>query len=98
MIAETSIQAYHEILADGTATTQHDRIYQLVKRVGPLTRRQISKITGIEYSTVGARCNKLVNEVPPKLIEQDTVECEFTGKEVKLLQLPPSKPTQEALF
>ena len=83
MVSQTSLEAYDQIIESGTEYTQQEIIQKLIKKVGGLTRRQISKITGLEMGAVAGRVNSLVNQ--GLLIEEDTTVCEYTHRRVKLV-------------
>ena len=86
MVSPQSIQAYHEILADGTVRSKKARILKLVERIGGRTRRQLSQITGYELGTVAGRVNELIAE--QKLEEVSTEVDPITNKNVGVVDRP----------
>lgn len=60
-VAETSRLAYHGVQADGTECNQKAQIVAALKACNKgMTRRELSKVTGIEPGAVGGRVNALV--------------------------------------
>ncbi len=62
-VSQQSINAIHQHRADGKSTTQRQAILKLLKRSQhPLTRGEISKITGFDKSTVAGRVFGLIRD------------------------------------
>lgn len=59
-ITHTSVKAYRQAILDGRARTQIERVKIALRSVGPLTRWEIHKITGIRYASVCGRVNTLI--------------------------------------
>lgn len=77
-VAHTSIAAYHET----DRSCIRAAIVGLPSQNEALTRRQISKVLGIETSCIAGRVNELlssgaIHELP------ETAPCPITGKRVK---------------
>lgn len=83
-VADTSIDAYHQLIETGKESTQIKTIYEFVCKFHPCSRRQIHKATGIELGAVAGRCNALTKA--GLLKEEKIGECQITGKKVKLLE------------
>lgn len=85
-VAETSIKAYTEIVAEGRAITQRDKILELIKRIGSLTREEISECTGLRLASVCGRVNELIRD--GLLEERVTTRSRHTGRECKVVSVP----------
>jgi predicted transcriptional regulator len=60
-VRQTSLMAYDEIKADGTASSQRKRIYELIRdNPDGLTREEIRDLAGIMYTSVCGRVRSLV--------------------------------------
>ena len=65
-VKTTSIRAYMKSAVDGKLKPQRLRIYDcLMDSAVPLTRRQISKLTGIEINAVTGRVNSMISSERP---------------------------------
>lgn len=82
MIAETSINGYIAS-ADQHEAQRVAIVKELNKHPEGMTRRMLSRATGIENSSVSARVNELVKE--GKLTEPVKEKCPITGVTVKWL-------------
>ena len=60
-VAETSKQAYHEIKAEGLLAESEQNVLSVFRPGDRLTNREVSRITGMETSSVSARANKLTD-------------------------------------
>jgi predicted HTH transcriptional regulator len=69
--AETSREAYRDLLQSGIIASQQERALQCIRAHGPLTRRELSLITKIEIS---ALCRNIAN-----LIQEGKVRVAFEG-------------------
>lgn len=86
-IAATSRAAYHGIQADGTEACQKAKILAAIKSQGPMTRREISVMTGIEPGAVAGRVNDLVKT--ERIVETEHKRpCFVTGRLAKEVRLP----------
>ena len=85
-IKQTSLQAYSDVKADGTAKAQRDRIYDLLQCTPDgLTREEIRDMLGIMYTSVCARCRALVKS--GKLYESDkNTRINSSGKKALILR------------
>lgn len=60
-VRQTSLNAYDEIKSDGTASSQRQKIYELVRdNPDGLTREEIRDMAGIMYTSVCGRVRSLV--------------------------------------
>lgn len=75
---ETSLQAYKEIIEDGTISIQEAKV--LLSLDTPQTSRMIAFNSGLERSSVTGRLNKLMEKNLVK--EHDTIQCPTSGKKV----------------
>ena len=96
MVTATSIQSYYDHVIEGKATSQRERIFLLLKKYHPLSRRLISEITCIPINAVCGRVNALIDDgkVEVTHVEKDTV----TKRRVEYLAPVTEKPTQQFLF
>ncbi len=60
MVKPTSRSSYYQHVYKGTAKTQRERILKCLENSKPLTRLQISDITGIRLTSVCGRVNALI--------------------------------------
>ena len=75
---DTSLEAYKEIIEDGTITMQEAKVLNSLDYAQ--TSRQIASNTGLERSSVCGRINKLVEKNLVK--EFDKIKCPTSGKTV----------------
>ena len=61
-VAFTSKKAYAEITVDGTKQSLRERVYDIIKTCGPVTRAEIEAMTGIRCSSVCGRVNELMKD------------------------------------
>ena len=59
-VKSTSRSSYYQHVIEGKAKTQRERILDCLKDSKPLTRLQISDITGIRLTSVCGRVNALI--------------------------------------
>ena len=100
-VQQTSITAYNEDVRSGKIPTQRQRILEIIKRYGPMTRREIQEKTKhIGYVNNGM---SVIEEIPMTsvtgrvrcLIDSDlihkcgTIKDRVTGKTVQLLAFGP---------
>ena len=77
--------AYKNIIEEGKADSQQSYIIRLLKHEFPLSRREISKATGIEIGSVSGRVNELLKL---HVLEETTMrKCMFSKKLVNPVQL-----------
>jgi CRISPR/Cas system CMR-associated protein Cmr3 (group 5 of RAMP superfamily) len=81
-VNSNSIQAYRELDKE---ISQKEKIFELIRKLGPINSRSISHISGIEISSVVARVNALKKE---KRIEVAfTDKCIVTKKKTDFYQV-----------
>ena len=81
----TSRIAYKQLIEEGKSHTQKSCIVRLLKHESPLSRREISKATNIELSSVSGRVNHLIKM---GIVKETTMrKCMFSNKLVKPVQL-----------
>lgn len=85
MIAETSIQSYHEHKASGKVTTSQAAILKVMAHGRDYSLSELSAMTGIEKSSVSGRVNEL--KADGKLVESRKRACHVTGKTIKAVKL-----------
>ena len=69
-------------------SNQEAKVLQALQS-GPMTRRQISEMAGLETSAVAGRVNTLMKN--GMVVEVDNTVCERTGKTVAVLALKTQK-------
>lgn len=83
-VSLTSIRSYDALRASGFKG-QHAAIVSHMEPGRIYTRREISRLTGLETSAVAGRCNELVGE--GTIVECGVVRCPISGKNVNGLKL-----------
>lgn len=86
MIANTSKLAYEELVSSGKSATQRALILRqlLINWKTGLTRRDISRVTGLELGAVAGRVNALVKD---GIVSEDNETLDpVTHKTVKLIK------------
>ncbi len=58
----TKRESYERTKKEGKALKQRDRVLDLLKRVGPLSREEVAIITRIRISSACGRVNELIKE------------------------------------
>lgn len=85
-VASTSKGVYTKIKLEGLVKSQHTIIIDCLYRTeGALTRREISKSTGIEPGAVAGRVNELIKT--GKVSERGKRICTITGRLAKLVRV-----------
>lgn len=85
-VAYTSTKMYAKLKSEGIIGNQHTIIIRCLNGASwTLTRREISKITGIEPGAVAGRVNELIKT--GKLTERGKRICKITGRLAKLVRL-----------
>ncbi len=78
----TSIMAYDELKTSGKELSHKEHILKVLKDKNmPMSRRELSAITGIEISGVAGRVNSLIKE--NKVVEADSRKCLISKKTIK---------------
>ena len=81
----TSRIAYKQLIEEGKSHTQKSCIVRLLKHEYPLSRREISKATNIELSSVSGRVKELIEL---DILEEVTMrKCMFSKKLVNPVRL-----------
>ena len=83
-VAKTSIRNYDALKASGF-NGQHAAIVSRMERGVIYSRRQISKLTGLETSTVAGRVNELVED--GQIIVCGNIKCPHSGRTVEAVKL-----------
>lgn len=94
-VRASSIDCFHDHQHEFGA--QEQTIIDYVSRHPSVTRREISKATGIEPGAVAGRVNRLIHELRV-LHELPRRECSVTGVSSHCLMLRPKEPIQEAFY
>ena len=82
MVRTTSLMAYDELKISGTELSHKEHILKVLKDKNmPMSRRELSAITGIEVSGVAGRVNSLIKE--NKVVEADSRKCLISKKTIK---------------
>jgi predicted ArsR family transcriptional regulator len=78
----TSLAAYRQLQADGTAFYHTERIYaELLVRRRPMSRREVAHETGIETSAIPRAVNELIKL--GLVVELEVDDCPITGRLVR---------------
>lgn len=87
-VRQTSLQAYETVKYDpGIALRQ--QIFELVRNLGVVSRRQIAKALDLETSCVAGRVNELISAGKLRE-EEDPSPCPITGRNVRKVFDPES--------
>jgi hypothetical protein len=81
----TSIQAYSEIMYDGTLQRQEKQIVDSMKRGVNYSLQELSQITGIGINAISGRCNGLKKKGVLECCEKR--KCSITNKTIRPLIL-----------
>lgn len=97
-VANSSRAAYLALKRSGKENTQKAKVLaQVIQFPSGITRRELAGITGLELGAVCGRVNALIAE--GALREHGSVECERTGKHVKVVKpVRGVTPTQGSLL
>lgn len=83
----SSAECYHSASFQNTAHSDREIIAELVRKRGPMTRREIAGFLSMETSSVAGRVNELMSEEPPVLVEIDEKRpCPITKRLVTWVQ------------
>ena len=79
----TSRLAYNHLKISGKEQTHKEHILRVLKdKIEPMSRRELSAVTGIEVSGVAGRVNSIIKE--NKVVETtDTRKCLISNKTIK---------------
>ena len=82
MVRTTSIIAYDQLKSEGKELTQKQRILKLINEENkPMSRKEISAVTGYEINAISGRVNTLLKE--GKIKEVAKRKCKITKKTIK---------------
>ena len=82
MVRTTSIIAYDQLKSEGKELTQTQRILKLINEENkPMSRKEISAVTGYEINAISGRVNTLLKE--GKIKEVAKRKCKITKKTIK---------------
>ena len=78
----TSLIAYDGLKSEGKELTQKQRILKLINEENkPMSRKEISAVTGYEINAISGRVNTLLKE--GKIKEVSRRRCKITKKTIK---------------
>lgn len=95
MIRDTSIEVYHQILAEGLITKREQEVYDALFRFGPLTGKEIVKVARMSGST--GQSDSLVPRLA-QMREKEVVrevgerKCSVTGRNAILWDVTSKLP------
>ena len=82
MVRTTSIIAYDQLISEGKELTQKQRILKLINEENkPMSRKEISAVTGYVINAISGRVNTLLKE--GKIKEVAKRKCKITKKTIK---------------
>lgn len=87
-VAETSLQAYRSLQADGKLPPQCERVVSVVAQFGAMTRDEIAERSGLRLSAVCGRVSELIRS---GRLQEDPTRTRLnrsSGKANKLVCLP----------
>ena len=98
MKATTSAESYREEKASGREQSQKERVFDLLKSSGAMSRRDIAKSLGLQLSAVCGRVNSLM--AAGQVENKGKAVCAESGKLVHLVRVVPdaSRESQGSLF
>lgn len=93
----TSIEAYRKAVIDGRARSQRERIVLALSLLGPMTRWELHRLTGIRYTSVCGRVHALIQS---KIARDDqlTRQNPDGGNEANVVELIHPRPKQRSFF
>ena len=81
MVRNTSTLAYNDLKITGKEQTHKEHILRVLKdKNEPMSRRELSAITGIEVSGIAGRVNSLIKE--NKVVETEARKCLISNKTI----------------
>ncbi len=92
----SSIRAYLEHVKSGKCTTQRERVMYCILDHAPVSRDQISKLTGIPINAVCGRVHSLLHPDPDDKTILGPVKIEYL--EARWVRLEDEKPEQLELI
>ncbi len=85
---DTSINAYHALVASGQSSQQRNRILAFIKEYGgDWSIGELSQVRGLQKSTVSARVNELLNDTQ-QLVEKPKRKDRVSGITVRPVGFP----------
>ena len=93
--ADTSVEAFLDLIKSGSLKKQNDIMLECLARYQPLTRRQAARITGLELNSAGRCLNYLENTGLVKVALKD--QSPDTNKRVAFYSLKDWEPHCEQL-
>ena len=87
-VAETSLQAYRSLQAEGKLPPQCERVVAVVAHFGALTREEIAERSGLRLSAV---CGRVSEMLAAGRLQEDPTRTRLnrhSGKANKLVTLP----------
>lgn len=79
-VADTSIESWHIIQADGQPQREKEAVYAILQEIQPATSRMISTALGIERTNITRSLKDLEND--HKIKVAFTAPCKITGRRV----------------
>ncbi|HEV2612518.1 MAG TPA: hypothetical protein VGU61_19810 [Noviherbaspirillum sp.] len=89
-VAETSIERYRQLAADGELGPQQQKVLAAMKPGVQYTRAELSKLTGFAINVITGRVNELIHD-EKRLEECDIKKCPVTGYKAKTVMLAPAE-------
>lgn len=86
--AKTAIDCYHDFVNSGAKVKQQDKVYKALELLTFASDMELSKFTGIECRSIGARRSELCAE--NKVVEAGIREDKVTGKDVQVWKVNPN--------
>lgn len=83
--AQTSIEAYQEIIDSGELNRQQEAVFKVIRKEGPVSRNDLDRMLGFRRSSICGRVRELIDA---GLVEVTGVEPDpESGKRVELLEV-----------
>jgi hypothetical protein len=82
-VSETSKETFHDLLNQGKFRDEKKVIFEAVTQHGPITSRQLAKVTGRERSSICRSLYDLLGEMSPQIKEAFIEKCPITQRRVK---------------
>lgn len=85
-VSSTSIEAYHDIQAEGKLKPQHDIIMQVIAPIRDYSLQELCQLTKLPINVVSGRCNEL--KAARRLETAQKRSCSITQRTIAPVRLP----------
>jgi len=82
-VTVTSCEAYSDIVNDGLTTRQMARYLDLLRWTADITDREAARALDLPASTVSARRNDILKDMPGRIEKSQQRRCSVSGRRVQ---------------